>query len=123
MEQTPFQAAANTSKSRWEWLEEKVPVKDLRDGNCGSDGAASAYPGPFGAELEKAIAGKPDDERVSRPEHGVFGLAMLGGGRVFGKAHLYGEEHYSAELPRRRLELTQCIYRLPVGQAWQCHCC
>ena len=92
MENTAFQAAANTSKPRWEWLEEKVTVKSLRDGDCGSDGTPSAYPGPFGAELEKAIAGKADDELVSRPEHAVFGLAMLGGGRVFGKAHLYGKQ-------------------------------
>ncbi|EOD45656.1 putative o- protein [Neofusicoccum parvum UCRNP2] len=89
VEHTAFQAAANTTKPRWEWLEEKVLVKDLRDGNCGSNGAASAYPGPFGAELEKAIAGKSDDALVPRPEHAVFGLAMLGGGRVFGNAHLY----------------------------------
>ncbi|KAF2821202.1 O-methyltransferase A [Ophiobolus disseminans] len=89
VDETPWQAAANTSKSRWEWLEEQVSVKDLRSGNCGSGGAVSAYPGPFGDELEKAVAGKADDELVPRPEHSVFGLAMLGGGRVFGKAHLY----------------------------------
>ncbi|KAF2280130.1 O-methyltransferase A [Westerdykella ornata] len=81
VEETAFQAAANTSKPRWEWLEEKTTVKKLRDGDCGSDGAPSAYPGPFGAELDKAIAGKADDEVVPRPEHAVFGLAMLGGGR------------------------------------------
>ncbi|KAL6711557.1 hypothetical protein ACN47E_004491 [Coniothyrium glycines] len=86
---TPFQEAVGTSLSRWEWLEERVSVKDLRIGNCGSHGTTSAYPGPFGAELQAAIAGKTDDELVPRPEHRVFGLAMLGGGRVSGVAHLY----------------------------------
>jgi hypothetical protein len=28
---------------------------------------------------------------VGRPELPIFGLAMVGGGKVFGKAHLYGE--------------------------------
>ncbi|KAF9631052.1 putative o- protein [Lasiodiplodia theobromae] len=89
VKQTAFQAAVNTLKPRWEWLEEKVTVKSLQNGNCGSNETASAYPGPFGAELEKAVAGKSPEELVPRPEHAVFGLAMLGGGRVFGKAHLY----------------------------------
>lgn len=98
VKQTAFQAAVNTSKPRWEWLEEKVTVKSLQDGNCGSDETPSAYPGPFGAELEKAVAGKSPEELVPRPEHAVFGLAMLGGGRVFGKAHLYGESDMPPKL-------------------------
>ncbi|KAI8932345.1 hypothetical protein NX059_010538 [Plenodomus lindquistii] len=94
VDQTPFQKSVSTSKSRWEWLEEKVSVRDLRDGKCGSNGATSAYPGPLGYELEQAIAGKADDDTVSRPEHSVFDLAMLGGGKVFGKAHLYDYPWY-----------------------------
>ncbi|KAF2836623.1 O-methyltransferase A [Patellaria atrata CBS 101060] len=89
VQKTPFQSAVNTTKPRWEWLEEKVPVKTILDGNCGSYGAFSEYPGPFGDELKQAVDGKSDDELISRPEHKIFGMAMLGGGRVFGTAHLY----------------------------------
>jgi hypothetical protein len=90
VQQTAFQAAVNTTKPRWEWLEEKVSVKSLREGDCGSDGTLSSYPGPFGDTLDSAISGKADDDLVERPEHKIFGSAMLGGGRVFGQAHLYG---------------------------------
>lgn len=91
---TAFQSAAKTDKPRWEWLEEKVTLKSLKAGDCGSDEVASAYPGPFGASLEEAGKGYDDESLISRPEHAIFGLAMLGGGRVFGKAHLYGKHRY-----------------------------
>ncbi|KAK0615277.1 S-adenosyl-L-methionine-dependent methyltransferase [Bombardia bombarda] len=99
---TPWQGAVGTTKPRWDWLEEKVKVSDLVEGRNGSDGGASAYPGPYGTALEKAVAaailektngkvnGDADGESlVSRPEHSIFGLAMLGGGRVYGQAQLY----------------------------------
>jgi hypothetical protein len=88
--ETAFQAAMGTRKPRWDWFEEKVTVKDLKDGRCGSDGARSGYPGPFGSELDKAVDGKADSDLVVRPELPIFGLAMVGGGKVFGRAHLYG---------------------------------
>jgi hypothetical protein len=88
---TAFQSAVGTKKPRWDWLEEKVKVKDLRDGRCGTDGGPSGYPGPFGSELVKVVDGKSDDDLKERPEHAIFGMAMLGGGRVFGKAHLHGQ--------------------------------
>ena len=49
----------------------------------------SGYPGlPQGME---ASGGKGEEnELVNRPELEVFGLAMLGGGLVFGAAHPYG---------------------------------
>jgi len=87
---TAFQAAVGTKKPRWDWLEEKITVKNLRDGQCGTDGGPSGYPGPFGSDLVKAVDGKSDDELIARPEHATFGMAMLGGGRVTGRAHLYG---------------------------------
>ncbi|KAF2637243.1 O-methyltransferase A [Massarina eburnea CBS 473.64] len=77
--QTAFQAAIGTRKPRWDWLEGKIKVKDLREGNCGTDGGLSAYPGPFGSELEKAVDDKADDELQNRPELPIFGLAMIGG--------------------------------------------
>lgn len=51
---------------------------------------SSAYPGPFGLVLQSAAEGRAPSDHVRRPEHEIFGLAMLGGGRVFGQAHLYG---------------------------------
>jgi hypothetical protein len=38
------------------------------------------------------------DSRVSRPEHEVFGMAMLGGGKIFGAAHAYGTRPVSRPL-------------------------
>ncbi|KAI1275971.1 S-adenosyl-L-methionine-dependent methyltransferase [Xylaria sp. FL0933] len=90
---TPWQDAVNTSKPRWEWLEEKPPARDIRDGWSGADGAVSAYPGVFGPELNSVKAGiesgEGEEKPISRPEHAIFGQAMVGGGRVFGQAHLY----------------------------------
>lgn len=46
------------------------------------------YPGlPGGGP----VSSHEKDDLVSRPELEVFGLAMLGGGKVFGAAHPYGE--------------------------------
>ncbi|XP_014558343.1 hypothetical protein COCVIDRAFT_94784 [Bipolaris victoriae FI3] len=87
--ETAFQKALGTHKPRWEWFEEKITVQDLLDGRCGTDGAQSGYPGPFGSELDKAVEGKAGSDLVGRPELPIFGLAMVGGGRVLGKAHLY----------------------------------
>ncbi|KAL2163196.1 hypothetical protein VTH06DRAFT_5252 [Thermothelomyces fergusii] len=91
---TPFQEAVAAPKTpRWEWLEEKVTIRDLLAGRNGPDGKPSPYPGNFGTEIQeladKVAAGHSDLERVPRPEHGLFGLAMVGGGRVYGEAHLY----------------------------------
>ena len=66
-------------------------MQNLLDGKCGTDGGNSGYPGPFGSELDKAVEGRAPDELVGRPELPIFGLAMVGGGKVFGRAHLYGE--------------------------------
>lgn len=111
--ETAFQAAAGTHKPRWDWLEEKVTVQDLQDGRCGTDGGRSGYPGPFGSELDKVVEGKAADELVNRPELAIFGLAMVGGGRVFGKAHLYG-----GWLKLRRADkAADKLARLPMGVA------
>ncbi|KAI1146766.1 S-adenosyl-L-methionine-dependent methyltransferase [Nemania diffusa] len=88
---TAWQSAVNTSKPRWEWLEEKTSACDIRDGLNGTDGNLSAYPGIFGPELNsaKAQAKSGGETLLSRPEHAIFGQAMVGGGRVFGQAQLY----------------------------------
>ncbi|CAG8892503.1 unnamed protein product [Penicillium egyptiacum] len=84
VKETAFQKAANTTAERWNWLEEEVTVAELQSGS------GSAYPGPFGPELTQAVDSKSPETLVKRPEHAVFGLAMVGGGRVFGVAHLFG---------------------------------
>ncbi|KAL7622056.1 hypothetical protein AAE478_007557 [Parahypoxylon ruwenzoriense] len=89
LEVTPWQDAVRTPKARWDWLEEKVRVGDILSGHNGSQGALSAYPGVFGAELQKACGNADAEALIERPEHAIFGLAMVGGGRVFGQGHLY----------------------------------
>lgn len=76
-----------TTKERWTWLEEGVTATELRNGGSGT---SASYPGPFGPEVTAALQGKNDVDSFRRPELDIFGLAMLGGGRVFGVAHLFG---------------------------------
>ena len=113
---TAFQAAVNTQKARWDWLEEKVTVQNLQDGRCGTDGGPSGYPGPFGSELDKAVQGKSGSDQVGRPELPIFGLAMVGGGQVFGKAHLYGKYQRSPSANR----VANNVPRLSMGVARLC---
>ncbi|KAI1261349.1 S-adenosyl-L-methionine-dependent methyltransferase [Xylariaceae sp. FL1019] len=89
LEVTPWQDAVKTPKARWDWLEEEVSVDDIRTGKNSTDGGISAYPGVFGSELQNACENAKDSQLTKRPEHKIFGLAMVGGGRVTGEAHLY----------------------------------
>ncbi|KAF3190679.1 hypothetical protein TWF788_008200 [Orbilia oligospora] len=88
-----FQDAVGTKASMWNWMEETTTVQDILNGRNGPNGAESAYPGVFGDELRQYIKetdeGQDDQRRVPRPEHAIFSLAMIGGGRVSGMAHLY----------------------------------
>ncbi|EPS43342.1 hypothetical protein H072_2599 [Dactylellina haptotyla CBS 200.50] len=90
---TAFQDAVGTKSSMWSWLEETTKVKDIIAGNNGTDGAPSPYPGIVGTEFEKYVKetndGQDDQRLIPRPEHAIFNLAMIGGGRVSGEAHLY----------------------------------
>ncbi|RYP38827.1 hypothetical protein DL767_002431 [Monosporascus sp. MG133] len=90
---TPFQDAVATDTPRWTWLEEKPKIRDLLDGRNGPNGKESPYPGVYGTEQQSLIdmvaTGTDDQTQVPRPEHALFGLAMVGGGRVYGEAHLY----------------------------------
>ena len=81
MNETAFQDAVGTTKSRWDWLEEKVILNGAFTNGTG-------YPGIPALDLVRSH----DDEMKpkSRPEHDVFGLAMLGGGMVSGAAHPFG---------------------------------
>ena len=82
--ETAWQDAIGTSKPRWDWLEEKHSLNDLIVSN------GAGYPGLPGLE-QRDVNGVSREDLVSRPEHEVFGLAMLGGGLVFGAAHPYGK--------------------------------
>lgn len=84
---TPWQDAVGTTQSRWDWLDEKVTY----DGYRASIGSSS-YPGAFGDELESFKARTKDNDVVARPEHSIFGLAMVETGEVLGRPHLYGIE-------------------------------
>ncbi|KAF4229636.1 hypothetical protein CNMCM6457_006269 [Aspergillus fumigatiaffinis] len=83
VKETAWQKAVGTTKERWNWLEEGVTATELRNGRSG------AYPGPFGPDVTAALQGTSEEQSIRRPELDIFGLAMLGGGRVFGVAHLF----------------------------------
>lgn len=82
VDETAFQMALKTTKSRWEWLEEEHPPEQLSNEGTG-------YPGL--PEPKKMINGDAKKDRLSRPEHQIFSLSMLGGGKVHGAAHPYGK--------------------------------
>lgn len=108
VDETAFQDAVGTTKARWEWLEEKISPGEILNTGVGYPGMPRATKqnvnkSPMkedanGSATEKSvdrIAAKENvngiatKENVSRPELEIFGLAMLGGGRVFGAAHPY----------------------------------
>ncbi|EAW24695.1 O-methyltransferase tpcA [Aspergillus fischeri NRRL 181] len=77
---TAWQNAVCTKKTRWEWIEERVaPEKLLESGGH--------YPGI--PSLVMGLPPREDDGLVARPELEIMGLSMVGGGRVFGTAHVY----------------------------------
>ena len=102
VDETAFQDALGTTKTRWEWLEEKISPDDILNRGVG-------YPGVPVAGKDNANGGA-EQKMVSRPELEIFGLAMLGGGRVFGAAHPYGKRFCQAEAdpfsgPLRRFDV------------------
>jgi hypothetical protein len=89
VKETAWQKAIGTTKERWNWLEEGTTATELHNGGSG------AYPGPFGPDVTAILQGENTGESIRRPELDIFGLAMLGGGRVFGVAHLFGMPQYT----------------------------
>lgn len=79
---TAWQGAIQTSKTRWEWLEERVEQDKLQETGGHYPGAPSLALGP---------EPKGEDGLVARPELEIMGLSMIGGGRVFGAAHVHGK--------------------------------
>ncbi|KAL8717981.1 MAG: hypothetical protein Q9225_004840 [Loekoesia sp. 1 TL-2023] len=83
VDSTAIQSAVGTTKPRWEWLEERIPAHELLNPT------GQGYPGAFGPDIQVALESKDTEGLVKRPELATFGLAMLGGGRVTGTAHLF----------------------------------
>lgn len=107
--ETPLQEAVGTSKSVWEWLEEKVPARELKN-NAG-------YPGFFDSYISE-VNDWESESVVSRPEFDIFGLAMLGVGRVNGTAHVYGMKEHIIGYIVAGIRLTS--RRLPLGPTGRC---
>lgn len=80
-DKTAWQDAVNTTKIRWDWLEERIEQSRLIE-------SGGHYPGIPSLILEPKS--KVEDGLVARPELEIMGLAMVGGGQVFGAAHVYG---------------------------------
>jgi hypothetical protein len=111
VEETAFQLAVGTKKPRWEWLEEKIPAGQTHFERNGYPRNVKGVNGTNGVNGKRVHEdshkgnGAAEDCRNGtaaeignvkpRPELEIFGLAMLGGGRVFGTAHIYGPYHRS----------------------------
>ncbi|KAI1760579.1 S-adenosyl-L-methionine-dependent methyltransferase [Hypoxylon sp. FL1150] len=78
--ETPFQAAAGTNKSLWDWMTERLP-SDL----VVSDGPG--YPGV--PDLSKYNVMFDHKGLVGRPELHNLAAAMVGGGKTWGAAHAF----------------------------------
>ena len=108
VDETAWQDALGTTMSRWDWLEEKVSPDQLSKDGVG-------YPSV--PQPEKFMNGSADPAKkhvVSRPEHEIFNLSMLGGGRVHGAAHPYGQ--YNPVASKESIyPSTDSGNRLPLG--------
>ncbi|KAL9047473.1 MAG: hypothetical protein Q9206_006754, partial [Seirophora lacunosa] len=80
VEKTAWQKAIGTTKPRWDWLEEEVTHEEGSAHGIG-------YPGVVAGDV--AFRDQPPATKLRRPEHEIFSLAMVGGGRIFGAAHPY----------------------------------
>ena len=120
VDETAWQDALGTTMSRWDWLEEKVTPDQISKSGVG-------YPSV--PQPESVVNGDMGKSLVGRPEHQIFNLSMLGGGRVHGAAHPYGgscvlkHPSYPLDPPHigRILDalVTDWSNRLPLGFTWQ----
>lgn len=106
--ETAFQKALHTNKERWNWLEEEITTSQLQNGGPGG------YPGPFGPEVSNAVTRYQSENKVKRPEHSIFGLAMLGGGQITGVAHLFGMQK-SSKLRGEELNANIVFWQTSLG--------
>ena len=82
LQKTAWQDAVATTKTRWQWIEERIEQDQVLS-------TSGHYPGIPSLVIEPQPIG--EDGLVARPELAIMGLAMVGGGRVFGSAHIHGE--------------------------------
>jgi hypothetical protein len=81
LQKTAWQDAVGTTKTRWQWIEERVEQDQILS-------SGGHYPGIPSLVIEPQPIG--EDGLVARPELAIMGLAMVGGGRVLGSAHIHG---------------------------------
>ena len=89
VEETAFQLAVGTDLPRWSWLEERIPKTKKRINSHGYPRVSGSTVNGSTISSNGATEDDGQPEMIPRPELEIFGLAMLGGGRVFGTAHLY----------------------------------
>lgn len=119
VDETAWQDAVGTKKPRWDWLEEPTSLSALLDGRNAEGSQKSGYPGIFGSNLRDAVQQAATDGKYTqlrRPEHSTFSLAMVGGGRVFGRAHLHGMLSNLIFFTEHQLINATC--RLSLGVSW-----
>ena len=126
VDETAWQDALGTTMSRWDWLEEKVTPDQISKPGVG-------YPSvPQPNAVIKGNMKAVGEPLVGRPEHQIFNLSMLGGGRVHGAAHPYGQcctlkRSCPPDPPQSGRILsavnTDGSNRLPLGFTWQWHSC
>jgi hypothetical protein len=108
VDETPFQEALGTSKTWWDWLEEKIPAGEHRSGNA-------SYPGYFDSTISTV---NERESVISRPELDIFGLAMVAVGRVSGTSHVYGiTNHFVGHI---EAGIRLIIHRLSLGLTRRC---
>lgn len=82
MKETAFQDALGTTKTRWDWLAERVPDKRIMP-------AGPGYPGV--PDISNRSQRPDKDGLIGRAELEIFSLAMVGGGRIFAAAQAFGK--------------------------------
>jgi len=94
--QTAFQSAVGTTKPRWDWLKEEILEGSRRPVSVGYPRSGSTASNEH-SDSEAAVQknGHTNENGIvtshtqPRPELEIFGMAMLGGGKVFGSAHVF----------------------------------
>ncbi|KAI0541762.1 S-adenosyl-L-methionine-dependent methyltransferase [Xylaria digitata] len=86
--ETAFNMAVGTSKPRWEWLEEKIPKAQVNS-RASKLSLFTALLAGQGQVPQQSDDETDQGEMVSRPELENFGLAMVGGGRVYSTPHVF----------------------------------
>lgn len=92
MTETAWHEALGTSKSRWEWLAEKIDPNEIQNDGVGYPGVPD--PSLFATYTLDA------DGKIPRPELELFGLGMVGGGRSQSASQPYGQYYTYEKRPK-----------------------